>query len=107
MSGIIIRAYAYLDPYKGYGDAGTAFYLITTEEELKASLRSKDKPKRGWHDDSIRLITRVNLIEDSSLWKRLKEAGYSYMSHGLDIIEGIPAPPPVHRFNRVWELVDI
>ena len=101
MNEIIIRAYTYSDPYKGWGDAGTAFYLITTEEELKASLRSKDKPKRGWHDDSIRLITRVNLIEGSSLWKRLKEAGDSYMAHGLDIIEGCPAPPPVHRYEAV------
>ena len=94
MSEIIIRAYAYSDPYKGCGDAGTAFYLITTEEELKASLRSKNKPRRGWR---FSLITRVSLIEGSSLWKRLKEAGYSYMSHGLDIIEKIPTPPPVYR----------
>ena len=98
MEEIIIRAYTYSDPYKGWGDAGTAFYLITTEEELKASLRSKDKPKRGWR---FKMLSRVNLIEGSSLWKRLKEAGYSYMSHGLDIIEGIPAPPPVHRYKAV------
>ena len=98
MEEIIIRAYTYSDPYKGWGDAGTAFYLITTEEELKASLRSKDKPRRGWR---FKTLSRVNLIEDSSLLKRLKEAGYSYMSHGLDIIEGIPAPPPVHRYEAV------
>ena len=98
MEEIIIRAYAYSDPYRGWGDAGTAFYLITTEEELKASLRSKDKPRRGWR---FKTLSRVNLIEDSSLLKRLKEAGYSYMSHGLDIIEGIPAPQPVHRYEAV------